>query len=491
MSNQSTGTRLQLGNVMEAKSNLLSPLYVDLDGTFIKSDTLFESLLVVSKRNPFIIFMCFIWIFKGKSFMKAKLAQLADIAMELMPLNTEFYDFLLDEKAKNRQIILATASNEKYAQNVCRNYDIFDSYMSSDASTNLKGAQKLYKIQEQSTRFAYAGNSSEDFVIFAQAEESYLVNPTKKARKLSLKSKVSRVFDDERKSIKVWLKQLRVHQWLKNLLLFVPLLVTKGFTHIDTIMLSVLGFISFSCLASATYIINDLLDLQSDRSHQRKKFRPIAAGLISIVQAKAMALVLFAISLAIALSIEGAFVLVLATYLALTLFYSFKVKQYIILDVLTLAMLYTIRIIAGAAILNVPVSFWLLSFSMFIFSSLALVKRCSELKSLANENKTQAKGREYETADFNVLMNFGTSLSMLAVLMFSFYINNNILTNQFQAPTILWLIIPALCYWLMRMWVKTSRGEMHDDPIIFSIKDKGSLMTVSFIVVITMLAQVL
>jgi len=476
---------------MESTTSLVSPLYVDLDGTFTKSDILYECLVMAMKNNPLIIFMCVYWLCKGKSYLKYKLSQQVDISSELLPLNREFYSFLLQEKAKNRKIILATASNEKYAENIYQSYDVFDDYLGSNNVTNLKGQEKLSKIKSLTENFSYAGNSSEDFILFAQAEESYLVNPTKKAKKLSLKRTFSGVFDDNSYGLKVWLEQLRVHQWLKNLLVFVPLLVTSGFYSLLTLFISIEAFLSFGFLASATYIINDLGDLEADRRHQRKRNRPLAAGNISIVHAKVISLLLFVAAFGLALNISIYFSTVLFVYLGLTLFYSFRGKQYMVLDVIVLACLYTIRIVAGAAALNVPVSFWLLSFSMFVFLSLALVKRCSELRSLQKQKCTQVNGRDYFTNDYGVLMNFGTSTSVLSVFVFSSYIKNNIVTNQFQQPSILWLILPALCYWLMRMWVKTHRGEMHDDPIVFSLKDKGSLMTVSFIVIVTILAQVL
>jgi 4-hydroxybenzoate polyprenyltransferase len=470
----------------------LSPLFVDLDGTFIKSDMLFESLLVALKANPFIIFLCLFWLLQGKSQLKYKLSQRAEINPRLVPLNSEFCKFLYKEKDKGRKIILATASSQKYASDFCSEYDLFDSSISSDQHNNLKGKSKLSKIQSLTENFAYAGNSSEDFVIFEHAQESYLVAPTKKAQKMSLNSNITERFDDNKLGLIVWIKQLRLHQWLKNLLIFVPLLVSGQFLITESMFSSLLGFISFGCLASATYIINDLLDLDSDRSHARKKFRPLAAGQISIVSAIVATSLLFIASFAITLiKLEVQFFYVLLAYLAITLSYSFKVKRYIGLDVLTLASLYTIRILAGAAILNVVVSFWLLSFSMFIFLSLALVKRCGELKSLADQNTSQVKGRDYNTNDYNVLMNLGTSSAMLSVLMFCFYVNSNVLNNQYQEPTILWLIVPALCYWLMRMWVDTNRGKMHDDPIIYSLRDRGSLITIGFIGIVALMAQLL
>jgi len=476
---------------MDDFNKSLTPLYVDLDGTFTKVDLLYESLVIALKTNPLIIFSCIIWLTRGRAYLKHKLSHLAHISAGSLPLNSDFYIFLLGEKAKMRKIILATASSEKYGKDISNNFPLFDSYICSDDKTNLKGTVKLLAIQSMSESFSYAGNSSEDFILFAHAEESFLVNPNRKARQAALKTPPTRVFDGEKLGGSAWLKQLRVHQWVKNVLIFVPLLITEEFMDVNSIVLSSLAFVSFSLLASATYVINDLFDLQSDRNHKRKKFREIAAGNISILDAVIASLLLFAISLSIALSIDGLFSYALLTYLILTLLYSFKFKKYIAMDVIVLACLYTIRIVAGAAVLNVPVSFWLLSFSMFVFFSLALVKRCSELKSKQQEEDKEVSGRDYQVTDYSILMNFGTSAALLSVLMFCFYINNNILTNQFSNPSILWLIIPALCYWLMRMWIKTHRGEMHDDPIIYALKDRGSVVTISFIVLITVIAQMI
>ena len=234
-----------------------------------------------------------------------------------------------------------------------------------------------------------------------------------------------------------------------------------------------------------------MLDLESDRGHTRKRHRPLASGSISIKDGILAALILFVLATTIAVYLGFNFAIVLAAYLVLTLFYSFKIKQYVGMDVVCLALLYTVRIIAGAAAINVLVSFWLFAFSIFIFLSLALVKRCSEIQSMNAEGKHRANGRDYTIDDYTILQSFGASSAMLAVLMFCFYINNNVLTNQYQQPDILWLIVPALSYWLMRIWIKTQRGEMHDDPIVFSLRDRGSLITISFCGFIAIVAQII
>ncbi|MFZ8198277.1 UbiA family prenyltransferase [Alteromonas portus] len=467
------------------------PIFVDLDGTFTKTDLLLESFLIAFKENPFIVVRCIIWLMISREMLKSKLSVLADIDPHTLPLNEKFYAYLMSEKKNGRQIYLATAANEKYAKSITKSFEIFDGYISSSDKVNLKGKKKLKRIKEMCNTFSYAGNEIVDFEIFKEAQESILVNPSPKVRKQSLNINIDKTFDYHQSSLKDWIRQARVHQWAKNLLIFVPLIVSGLFYKTDSISLAVMAFFAFSFLASATYILNDALDLESDRNHTRKRYRPLASGVIPIKEGMLGALALFVLSALISLFIGISFSTILVGYLILTLSYSFVIKQYIGMDVVCLALLYTVRILAGAAAIEVVVSYWLFAFSIFVFISLALVKRCSEIQSMQAEGKSRAKGRDYTIDDYSVLEGFGTSSAMLSVLMFCFYINNNALTDQYQQPDTLWLIVPALSYWLMRMWIKTRRGEMHDDPIVFSLKDKGSLTTIGFCCFIALLAQIL
>ncbi len=468
-----------------------TPLFVDLDGTYTKTDLLAESFIFAVRKNPLIILYCMYWLIGGIANLKYKLSLLADIDTSLLPLNQEFHKYLKQQKLKGRTLYLATASNEKYAKEIAYKYNLFDGYISSCKSTNLKGKEKLRRIKEISENFSYAGNDSVDFEIFKEADEKLLVNPSYKAKRKAKHYDNIRLLDKHRPSLSIWLSQLRVHQWLKNLLLFVPIVVSGNFFHIESIFSVALAFLSFSFLASSTYIINDLVDLESDRSHPRKKNRPLANGSISIKDGIIVSLILFSLSSFISISISYDFSFIIFSYLFLTLSYSFKFKQYIGMDVISLSLLYTLRILAGSSAIQVETSFWLLSFSLFIFLSLALVKRCSELQSMRQEGKNRARGRDYTIEDYSILISFGASNAMLSILMFCFYTNNNVLTKEYQQPNILWLIVPALCYWIMRMWIKTHRGEMHDDPIVFSLTDKGSLFTISFCGFIAILAQLI
>jgi len=472
-------------------STILLPLYVDLDGTFIKSDMLFESFLRAVKSNPLLIISIFGWLLKGRSYLKHKLALLDTTDVSVLPLNQDFYNFLNAEKSKGRKLILATASNITQAQKISEAHPIFDDVIASTEEINLKGNKKLEQIKQQSKYFAYAGNSTEDMPLFDSADESYLVNPNFRSKKLVNSTKFAGVYDHKSLTITTWIKQLRVYQWSKNALIFVPLFVSGLFLNIELVLDVIVGTLSFGLLASSTYIINDLLDLDADRNHHKKKNRPLASSDISIQQGIFASALLMLISLVVSWQLSESFFLVILLYLFSTLFYSLKVKQYLIMDVIALASLYTMRIFAGAFLIDTIMSFWLLSFSMFIFLSLALVKRCAELVNRPDGGTTVIVGRGYIKDDYYLLSSFGASSALLAVLMFCFYVNNNALTNQYQEPHILWLILPALCYWLMRMWIKTHRGEMHDDPIVYSLKDKGSLITVLFIALITLSAQIL
>lgn len=465
-----------------------TPLFVDLDGTFIKSDMLFESLFSAIKSSPWVIFFILPWLCKGRAFLKMRLSDLSQQDVLTLPKNPDTYQFLTQQKAAGRRIILATASNEHIAQAFVSAYPIFDDYIASNANENLKGRHKLQKIQAMNPEFSYMGNSIEDYALFEHATESYLVAPTRAAKRKTFT--FTNMFDQQNKStLSLLLKELRVYQWVKNLLIFVPLFVSNAYTNMSLVMECVVGFFAFSLLASATYVLNDLVDLDADRVHQRKKNRPLASGDLSIFNAVLAAIILLFISALLALSTSVEFSIVLLVYLALTLSYSLKLKRYFAMDVIALASLYTIRIFAGAAIMGIAISFWLLSFSMFVFLSLALIKRCAELVTLKNKSKKQVSGRDYGVEDLSILSSFGTSSSLLAVLMYCFYINNDSLTSAFQEPDILWLSIPALGYWLMRMWVKTIRGEMHDDPIVFSLMDRGSIVAIGFIGLVTLTAQ--
>jgi 4-hydroxybenzoate polyprenyltransferase/phosphoserine phosphatase len=472
-----------------SQDNTLVPLFVDLDGTLIETDLLYEGVLKAIKTSVWSIFLMPCWLLKGKAYFKERLAKVAAPDFTVLPYNELFLDFLIKEKQSGRQLYLATASHQDYAEKVAEHLGIFDGVLATGNDNNLKGEVKANACKEISEIFAYAGNAVEDYEIFKESTESYLVHPDKKALRLSHGQSFNEVWYREIPSVKVWLKALRVHQWLKNILLFVPLFVAGQYTESESIFLVFLGFLTFSLLASATYLINDLLDLDADRNHPRKKLRALASGQIRIIECvKALC----ALSLGIvffALFTPVGFQFSLFGYLVFTLIYSFFLKHYVIADVIALASLFTVRIIAGALILDLTPSFWLLAFSMFTFFSLALVKRCAEIKMLEENQQYQSSGRDYNVDDYNLMQSLGITSAFMSILLMAFYVQEAYVGDVYSTPVMLWLTLPAFAYWLCRMWLKTSRSEMHDDPIVFSIKDKGSVITIAFICIITVLAK--
>jgi 4-hydroxybenzoate polyprenyltransferase len=298
------------------------------------------------------------------------------------------------------------------------------------------------------------------------------------------------MFKNTKKSrIRNYLKALRVHQWAKNVLVFVPLVAAHKFLDLDLLAQAVTAFIAFSLCASSGYIFNDLLDLPFDRAHPRKRLRPIAAGEVSIFEAVALGLFLLLSSFAVGSLLAIGFLLVLGIYLGLVLAYSLTLRQQPLLDVFTLAVLYTLRHFAGAQATATPVSLWLLALSMFMFLSLALVKRCAELQLLEERQEPKARDREYVFSDFQYLQSMGLASGYVAVLVLALYVNSEAVVPLYSRPWLLWATCPLVLYWISRLWWKVARKEMHHDPLIFALTDKASLLTGALAGVIVLLAM--
>lgn len=476
---------------MQRNDPSILPLVVDLDGTLTPTDTLVESVLLLVKRQPWCVFLLLAWLLLGRSSFKSRVAARVDFAAEALPWRTEFVQWIQDERDRGRRVILATAAHERVAQKVAEYLGLFDEVLSTRDGCNLKGAAKLKAIHEQvGADFVYAGDSAADLSVWAGARAAVLVGASATVSAAAAKIvPVEKVFAPRRLSLKVWVKAIRVHQWLKNLLLFVPWLTSFSFTNSGGGLELIFAFAAFSLAASGTYVLNDLSDLASDRQHPRKRFRAFAGGELSIVQGMLAAGTLLLLGFASATLVSIPFVLMLAGYVILTTIYSWVLKQYVLMDVLALAILYTYRVLAGAVVIGVPVSAPLLAFSAFLFLSLALVKRCSELVSLRSNSESEAKGRDYRVGDLAVLWPFGVGASLCAVLVFGIYISSPETAVRYREPMVLWGVAVSLTYWLARLWVKTARGEMHDDPIVYALKDRGSRVAVASMVALTIFAH--
>ncbi|MEK9685480.1 MAG: UbiA family prenyltransferase [Rhodospirillaceae bacterium] len=451
---------------------------VDLDGTLTLTDTLHESVLTLLRNKPYLLLLLPFWLLKGIAHLKQKVAEHTELDVTTLPYNQPLIDWLKEEKLRGKKIVLSTAANEKIAKAVVRHLDLFDAFIASDSKTNLKSARKRDALQERygDKGYDYAGNSNDDLEVWIGASNAVVVNASENVlKKASTLTSVTQVFRSEQADIAVWIKAIRIHQWLKNLLLFVPLVAAHQVGNTQSLGLLIIAFFSFSLCASSVYITNDLLDLESDRIHPQKRFRPFASAKLSVLHGVIASPLLIAASFLIGVVVGVDFFIVLFVYLLLTLTYSFSLKRLVIIDCLTLATLYTMRIIAGAAAVSVSLSFWLLAFSIFLFLSLALVKRYAELLVQSREGKNSAHGRGYLVTDAPLLQALGVSSGYISALVIALYLRSENVISMYAQPLAIWLLIPILLFWVSWVWLKSSRGEMHDDPIVFAAKDRTSL----------------
>jgi 4-hydroxybenzoate polyprenyltransferase/phosphoserine phosphatase len=453
------------------------PLCIDLDGTLLNSDLLLESALAQLKQAPLSVLHWPRWLMRGKANLKTQIAQRVDLDIETLPYNRELLTFLHQQKAAGCPLILVTASHRKFAEPIAAHLGLFDEVLATDGKRNLAGAHKAEILVERygERGFDYAGNAPIDLDIWKHARHALVVNAGPSlVKQVQAVCEVEQAFNPPKKSLHLWIKALRLYQWLKNGLIFVPLVAGHVWDQPDKLLLAPLAFVSFGLCASSVYLLNDLLDLSADRRHPRKRQRPFAAGKLPIAQGIAAIPLLLATAFGLSLLIHPWFTVVLATYYVFTLAYSLRLKQTLMLDAIVLAGLYTLRIIAGAAAVQVMPSFWLLAFSMFFFLSLALVKRYAELLTLREQGELGARGRGYHVDDLGILQSLGGAAGYLAVLVLALYVNTETSRALYGQPMMIWLLCPALLYWISRVWLVTHRGEMHDDPILFAVTDAHS-----------------
>jgi 4-hydroxybenzoate polyprenyltransferase len=470
------------------------PLVCDLDGTLIRTDTLFEAFLILLKTSPFSLFILPFWLIKGKANLKSQIFSRVDISPEPLPYNHDVLDFLKSEKLSGRKIILATASHISIANRIADYLNIFDDVLATTDSLNLIGKNKADILSENYGEggFDYIGDHRVDIHIWEKSNSALIVE---KNDSLSIKAKnitnVTKIFKlPQNNYLKSLIKQIRVYQWVKNILLFLPIFMAHKVAGFDSLLTVLFGFFAFSLTASSVYLTNDLLDLESDRCHPRKKFRPLASGEMSIIQGIFLAKLFFVLGFLIAyFSLPIDFFITLAIYYLITTLYSFWLKRLVLIDIFTLAALYTIRIIAGGTASGVEISPWLLAFSMFIFLSLALVKRYTELLNMISNKKETISGRGYKSSDSGLILALGGAASYSAILVFSLYANSSQVASLYQNPQYMWLVAVLLLYWISRIWLLAHRGQMSDDPIVFTAKDKSSWIICILIIILAFFAK--
>lgn len=452
----------------------LVPLAVDLDGTLIHSDMMWESFARLLREKPFTVLTVPFWWMRGRAYLKQQLAEHVQVDATTLPYTEEFLAWLRAEKCAGRKLVLATASDIKMAEPVAKHLGLFDEVFASDGKINLRDNAKLAALTKKygERGFDYAGNSSVDLEVWKGSHAAVVVNGSEGlAESAKDKTTVDRVFPANISRWHELLQGLRPHQWIKNFIIFVPLLTAHQLGDRQTLSQAALAFAAFCLGASAVYLLNDVLDLDADRHHPTKRNRPFARGTLPLQVGLfgGPALLLAALGVGLLLSLN--FAAVLLAYFILATAYSLRLKQIALLDVFCLAGLYTSRLVAGHVATGIAWSAWLLVFSMFIFLSLALMKRLQELQSLRQNNGAEIKGRGYTAGDFQLVTTLGLVSGFIAVLVLALYVNSDQVAKLYAHPTALLLVCPLLLYWIARVWLLTHRGQMHDDPTAFAFKD--------------------
>jgi 4-hydroxybenzoate polyprenyltransferase len=470
-----------MGSVTGAKPAKvrLPVLCVDLDGTLIRGNVLWECVLILLKSRPISMLLLPFWLLSGRAVLKRRIASRIKLDPARLPYRQQVLDLLQQEKSADRHIVLATAADREIAEAVSGYLGLFDEVHASDGELNLKGAQKAALLTQHysDTGFEYIGDSVADVEVWRKACAAYVVGTEVRAGQAAavttLKGTILEPRVSFRTSFGTWVNALRGHHWAKNLLLFLPLALSHNL-EVVPVLRTLAGFGLYGLCASGLYILNDLLDLHSDREHPWKKERPFATGNISIPQGLCASLILLTSALGLGFLLDVPFGLALLGYATLTTLYSLYLKKIALLDVFILSSFYSFRILAGALISGTPLSQWFLAFSMFFFLSLAMAKRYSELLHASDLVKVGNSGRGYRTGDRELLLSLGVGSSFSAVVIFSLYVHSQDVLLLYSSPQFLFLLCPIVLYWLSRNWLLAHRGELKEDPVTLAIRDPVS-----------------
>ena len=464
----------------------LRPIIVDLDGTLIYSDILHESVIKWFCSNPVNLLHLVIFITKGRAALKAYLALNTSFDPSTLPYNLELILWLKDQKKSGKKIILCTGSHHLHAKSVAEFLGFFDEVIATTHTHNLIGKNKALHLVRRFGEggFDYVGNSNSDVSVWEKARLGISVNASKYViKRAKTVCNIVLFFPKKTTSMQHFIKMLRAHQWLKNILIFVPLIAAHQFNDWYQWLSLCLAFVAFSLCASSAYITNDLFDLESDRKHVRKKLRPFASGALPLWLGAILAPTLLVGGIATASQVNPTFTIWVMIYYIITCAYSYGLKRLVLIDCITLAILYTIRIIAGASAIYNELSFWLLAFSIFLFLSLAFVKRFAELindsinPALSNQGDGKIVGRGYYKSDAPIIQTIGIVSGYASVIVFALYLNSDAIIKLYPLPQLVWGEVPILLFWISWVWIKAHRGNMHDDPLIFAIKDRVSQVT--------------
>ena len=408
-------------NSSTARPEVHEPIFVELEGALIRGDLLWESIFAFVGQNVLHLCKLAVWLAGGIVPLRRRVLERVDLDVSRMPYDERLLSYLKEQKLRGRELVLTTRENSKYAEPVARHLGIFDRVLPGPGGTDL------------SEHTSQGG-----------------------------------------KILRPCIEAMRLHQWVKNLLVFVPLIMAHKILDPGLLVQAALAFVAFGLCASSAYVLNDLLDLAADRQHAAKRQRPIAAGELSIKHALVLLLVLLAAGVSISLLLPPLVTVFVGFYYFVTLAYSLKLKRIPLVDVIVLALLYTLRLVTGGAATAISLSFWLMAFSMFLFLSLALLKRYSELLAVNPPPGEAVAGRNYELRDMAGLAQFGSASGYISVLVLALYVNSKEISLLYSQPKLIWLLCPMLLYWVSRIWMLALRGDVHEDPIVFTLEDQPS-----------------
>lgn len=448
---------------------------VDLDETLIQTDLLYERLLLLCRLSPLRLFQIPWFLLQGKLRFKKWIFSKVEIDFSMLPYRAEVLEKVRLARQRGETTLLLSASLQEDVDQVMRHLKLFDQGVGS-RHENFKGAAKTKYLESHylNNNVTYVGDSGSDFPVWKHGHKIIAVNPHPRLMKKiqSLQKPVEFICDSE-KVFGLILKQLRVHQWVKNILVFIPVFSAHRFNDILPWIASLRGFFAFSFLASAVYVFNDLCDLKTDRVQEAKKHRPLASGRLPLKLGIALVPVCLVLGGVVSLGLPSQMLMILGGYLIMNVIYSFWVKEWLALDVIFLAIFYALRVLVGGAASMTPVSEWLLSFSIFFFTGLAMVKRFSEIKKQSNLSVAGRSGRRaYEQQDLMTVLVMGITTSIVSILVLALYLSTGEVQKLYRTPGVLWLVTPLLLYWFNRLWLLGARGEISEDPVLFAIKDK-------------------
>jgi 4-hydroxybenzoate polyprenyltransferase/phosphoglycolate phosphatase-like HAD superfamily hydrolase len=448
----------------------------DVDGSVLATDLLYESLLFALKQDISVLFFLPFWLLRGRAYLKQQLAErCGGLAVELLPLNPSVVSYLRAAAESGQRVMLASASDRGLLERLADQFDFVNGIIGSDGSTNRKGSAKAQAIREVvgDNSWEYIGDSNADFDVWREAAQVVCVaSDGSFAKRVTNRYPKAIVLEKDACTFKVFLRALRVHQWMKNILVFAPIVLAHQIFNTRGWLISLGAAVSFSLCASGVYLLNDLLDLEADRRHPRKRKRPCASGVFPLSYALALAPILFISAFCVAVAVQPQFAVILGIYMILTSAYSYRLKALALVDIILLAILYTIRIVGGGVATGVHLSQWLLGLSMFVFFSLACVKRFSELLVLQQRKEPHTWGRGYAVSDMEQVASFGTASGYIAVVVLALYVSGKEVVELYANPTVIWMACPLLLYWISRIWLLARRGFVHDDPLVFALQDK-------------------